>query len=129
MVLKVKKGVVSERKDDRIKAIRNLEKILAEPTDGPDDYMSCDYCDNWSSHPDLKAFQMNLGVYNSDYDGDSRFVDNVRGLDDSRLLDAAETLVTLQTSGRKFIFLDFSEHDFYRPRIWIQQSTFLFKLW
>ena len=44
--LKVKKGVVSERKDDRIKAIRNLEKILAEPTDGPDDYMSCDYCDN-----------------------------------------------------------------------------------
>ena len=46
MFIKVKKGVVSERKDDRVKAIRNLEKILAEPTDGPDDYMSCDYCDN-----------------------------------------------------------------------------------
>ena len=73
---------------------------------------------------------MNLGVYNSDYDGDSRFVDNVRGLDDSRLLDAAETLVTLQTSGRKFIFLDFIEHDlFFRSRIWLQQPTILFKLW
>ena len=57
---------------------------------------------------------MNLGVYNSDYDGDSRFVDNVRGLDDSRLLDAAETLVTLQTSGMEFIFLDvLSNFDFF----------------
>ena len=36
MVIKVKNGI-SERKDDRIKAIRNLEKILAEPND---------YCDN-----------------------------------------------------------------------------------
>ena len=53
---------------------------------------------------------MNLGVYNSDYDGDSRFVDNVRGLDDSRLLDAAETLVTLQTSGTNFIFLNVIEY-------------------
>ena len=30
----------SERKDDRIKAIRNLEKILAD-----DDNIYCDYCD------------------------------------------------------------------------------------
>ena len=60
-------------------------------------------------------FQMNLGLYNSEFDGDSRyelyhlytihifilsfrFGENARGLDDSRLLDAAETLVTLQTS-------------------------------
>ena len=34
-----------------------------------------------------------------------RFVENVRGLDDSRLLDAAETLVTLQTSGTELIFV------------------------
>ena len=43
-------------------------------------------------------FQMNLGLYNTDYDSDGRYVEAVRGLDDSRLLDAAETLVTLQTS-------------------------------
>ena len=35
-----------------------------------------------------------------------RFVENVRGLDDSRLLDAAETLVTLQTSGMEFMFIE-----------------------
>ena len=32
---------ISDRKDDRIKAIRNLEKILAED----DENMYCDYCD------------------------------------------------------------------------------------
>ena len=43
-------------------------------------------------------FQMNLGLYPPDYDSDGRYVEAARGLDDSRLLDAAETLVTLQTS-------------------------------
>ena len=41
---------------------------------------------------------MNLGMFNTDYDSDGRYVEAARGLDDSRLLDAAETLVTLQTS-------------------------------
>ena len=35
------KKYISDRKDDRIKAIRNLEKILAED----DENMYCDYCD------------------------------------------------------------------------------------
>jgi len=35
------KGGYKDRKDDRIKAIRNLEKILAED----DENMYCDYCD------------------------------------------------------------------------------------
>ena len=76
-------------------------------------FSSCDQYFLERSH--CKLFQMNLGLYSSEYDGDSRynmdflksfyhfprFGDNARGLDDSRLLDAAETLVTLQTSGVK----------------------------
>ena len=42
-------------------------------------------------------FQMNSSIY-GDYDGEGRYLGEVRGLSDSRLLDAAETLVTLQTS-------------------------------
>ena len=40
---------------------------------------------------------MNVTLFN-EYEGDGRYIENSRGLDDSRLLDAAETLVTLQTS-------------------------------
>ena len=42
-------------------------------------------------------FQMNISFLN-EYDSEGRYINNGRGLDDSRLLDAAETLVTLQTS-------------------------------
>jgi hypothetical protein len=46
----------------------------------------------------FSLLQMNLGLYGAEYDSDGRYVEAARGLDDSRLLDAAETLVTLQTS-------------------------------
>ena len=36
---------------------------------------------------------MNASIYGGEYDGEGRYIG-----DDSRLLDAAETLVTLQTS-------------------------------
>ena len=41
---------------------------------------------------------MNVSLYGTEFDSEGRYIENGRGLDDSRLLDAAETLVTLQTS-------------------------------
>ena len=41
-------------------------------------------------------FQMNVSVYGGEFDSDGRYMEGLET--DSRLMDAAETLVTLQTS-------------------------------
>ena len=44
----------------------------------------------------MMMFQMNVSVYGGEFDSDGRYMEGLET--DSRLMDAAETLVTLQTS-------------------------------